>query len=125
MKKLWAGILILAVLLCVGIAAAMVMGHVHEDMAHRLESAAQLCRTDWQKANSLAVSAREDWDAHRYWIAALVDHEPLEEISSLFSQLELCRSEPNPEEFAVVCLRIASICTTLSESHSPYWWNLL
>ena len=125
MKKLWAGILILAVLLSGGIAASLVMKHVHENMAHRLESAAQLCQTDWQKANSLAGSAREDWDTHRHWVAALVEHEPLEEISSLFSQLELCQREKNPEEFAVVCLRIASICTTLSESHSPSWWNLL
>ena len=83
MKKLWAGIGILAVLLALGIGAAMVMQHIHGDLAHRLEQAADQSQQDWQRANALAESARASWEQHRHRIAALVDHEPLEEISSL------------------------------------------
>ncbi|MBO5323486.1 MAG: DUF4363 family protein [Oscillospiraceae bacterium] len=125
MKKLWAGIAVLAVLLGIGIGAAMVMQHVHGDLANRLEKAAGLCKTDWQGATSLAESASASWTQHQHWIAALVDHEPLEEIESLFDQLSLCQSNEDTEEFAAVCLRIANICNMLEESHSPYWWNLL
>lgn len=125
MKKLWAGIAILAVLLGIGIGAAAVMQHIHGDLAHRLEEAADLCASQWGQANALANSARESWEQHQHWIAALVDHEPLEEIESLFAQLSLCQSCHDTEEFAAVCLRIAGICNMLEESHSPYWWNLL
>ena len=125
MKKLWAGIAILAVLLCIGFGVATIMGHIHGNLAHRLEAAADLCFTDWQEASSLADSARASWEQHHHWIAALVDHEPLEEIESLFSQLELSQRSRDTEEFAAICLRIAGICKMLEESHSPYWWNLL
>ena len=125
MKKLWVGIAILAVLLGMGIGGALVMGHIHGDLAHRLEQAAVQCFTDWPEADFLANSARASWEQHHHWVAALVDHEPLEEIESLFSQLELCQNHRDTEEFAAVCLRIANICNMLEESHSPYWWNLL
>lgn len=125
MKKLWAGIAILAVLLGLGIGGAMVMDHVHGDLSDRLENAADLCTSHWEQANALAESARTSWEQHHHWIAALVDHEPLEEIESLFFQLSLCQSLGDTEEFAAVCLRIASICNVLEESHSPFWWNLL
>ena len=125
MKKLWAGIAILAALLGVGLVAASLIQHVHEELSDQLETAAEWCKTDWQKADSLTESAKVSWEQHRHWIAALVDHEPLEEISSLFSQLSLCQSNRDTEEFAAVCLRIADICDTLAEGHMPYWWNLL
>jgi hypothetical protein len=101
------------------------MQTIHKDLAHQLEWSAVHSRLDWEQANSMADSARKNWEQHRHWVAALVDHEPLEEISSLFEQLALCQSNHQQEDFAAVCLRLASICTMLSESHSPYWWNLL
>ena len=125
MKKLWIGIGILLVLLALGIASSMVTRHVHGDLADRLEQAASLSPQDWDSANALADSARASWEQHQHWIAALVDHEPLEEISGLFDQLALSQRSHDPIEFAAVCLQIASICTMLEESHSPYWWNLL
>ena len=102
MKKLWAGISILAVLLCIGFGVAMIMGHIHGNLAHRLEEAAGQCLTDWGQANSLADSARASWEQHHHWVAALVDHEPLEEIESLFSQLALSQRNRDTEEFAAL-----------------------
>lgn len=125
MKQLWAGILVLAFLLAAGIGAAAAMAHIHRDLSAKLETAAAKSQTDWARATALAESAKASWEQHRYWVAALADHEPLEEISGLFSQLALCQSLGNREEFAALCLRIADICDKLSESHSPYWWNLL
>ena len=125
MKKLWVGIGILAALLAIAIGGAIVLGHVHGELADRLEQAAEEAPTDWQGASALAQSVQEDWSRHRHWIAALVDHEPLEEINGLFDQLDLCKREKNPEKFAAVCLQIATICTALEESHMPFWWNLL
>ncbi|MBE6959724.1 MAG: DUF4363 family protein [Ruminococcaceae bacterium] len=125
MKKLWIGILILAVLLVMGLGATMIMQHAHGDLVNRLEQAAKLSLPDWEQAKALAASARSSWEQRRHWIAALVDHEPLEEIASLFDQLSLCQTLGDTSQFSAVCLRIASICTMLEESHSPSWWNLL
>ena len=125
MKKLWAGIVILAALLAMGAGSAAVMQHLHQDLASRLEQAAAQCRSDWPAAASLSADVQKSWEQHRYWVAALSDHEPLEEIAALFSQLDLCRSNGDRAEFAVVCLRIASLCDALGESQTPYWWNLL
>lgn len=125
MKKLWAGIGILAVLLTLGIGAAWVMQDVHQGLAHQLEQAAACSRSDWEAANHLADSARGTWEKRRHLVAALVDHEPLEEINNLLDQLQLYQDDRHQESFAAVCLQLASLYTTLSESHSPYWWNLL
>ena len=125
MKKLWFGVALLLVLLCLGIGASLVIGHTHDTLSSRLEEAAALSQTDWGKATDLANAAATQWAQHRHWVAALAEHEPLEEISSLFSQLALCQSLDDRAEFAAVALRIAGICDTLSESHALYWWNLL
>lgn len=125
MKKLWAGILILAVLLGTGIFSAAIMAHNHQALSRDLKQAAALAQSDWHQAKALAQSVRESWETHRYWVASLVDHEPLEEINSLFNQLALTIRDENTMDFAAVCTRIASIADTLAEGHIPYWWNLL
>ena len=125
MKKLWVGVVILVLLLGMGIGSAMLMQHIHSDLATRLEQAADQSVTDWEQAKALAESAKASWEQHRHWIAALMDHEPLEEITNLFDQLSLCQHYGDRKEFSSVCLRIAGICSVLEESHSPYWWNLL
>lgn len=125
MKKLWFGAGLLLVLLCLGIGAASTIRHTHNALSSRLEEAAALSQTDWGGATDLANAAAAQWSQHRHWVAALAEHEPLEEISNLFSQLSLCQSLGDRAEFAAVALRIAGICDTLSESHAPYWWNLL
>lgn len=125
MKKLWVGVGILAALLAVAIGGAMVLGHAHAELADGLEQAAEAAPTDWQNACALAQSAQNNFLRHRHWIAAFVEHEPLEEITGLFDQLDLAQREQNPEKFAALCLQIAAICTALEESHMPFWWNLL
>jgi len=125
MKKLWAGILILAILLGVGILTSAVMQHNHRALSRDLKQAAVLAHIDWHRAKKLADAARAAWENQHYWVASLVDHEPLEEINSLFDQLALCIRDRDLEDFAAVCARIASIADMLEEANVPYWWNLL
>ena len=42
-----------------------------------------------------------------------------------WTELEVCQRQEDQDYFAVVCVRIASLAEMLSESHSPFWWNLL
>lgn len=125
MNKLWIAVVVLAVLLGMGIASAFFMDTVHRSLATQLEQAAALAESDWEEAKSLAGSARENWEEHKHLVAALADHEPLEQLDGMFAELEVCQKQADKACFAVVCVRIASLAGMLSESHSPCWWNLL
>lgn len=125
MKKLWVAVAVLAVLLVLGIVSTIVMEQVHGELSEALEQAALLSETDWETANALADSARAKWEKSSHLIAALADHEPLEELDGLFAELAVYQRHADQRCFAAVCVRIASLAEMLQESHSPYWWNLL
>lgn len=125
MKKLWVAVAVLAVLLVLGIVSTIVMEQVHGELSEALEQAALLSETDWETANALADSARAKWEKSSHLIAALADHEPLEELDGLFAELAVYQRHADRRCFAAVCVRIASLAEMLQESHSPYWWNLL
>ena len=125
MKKLWVAVAVLAVLLVLGIVSTIVMEQVHGELSEALGQAALLSETDWETANALADSARAKWEKSSHLIAALADHEPLEELDGLFAELAVYQRHADQRCFAAVCVRIASLAEMLQESHSPYWWNLL
>lgn len=125
MKKLWVAVAVLAVLLVLGIVSTIVMEQVHGELSEALEQAALLSESDWETANALADSARAKWEKSSHLIAALADHEPLEELDGLFAELAVYQRHADRRCFAAVCVRIASLAEMLQESHSPYWWNLL
>jgi microcompartment protein CcmL/EutN len=125
MKKLWVAAGVLAVLLALGIVSTLVMERVHGELSEALEKAALLSESDWETANALANSARAKWEKSSHMIAALADHEPLEELDGLFAELAVCQRQADQRCFAAVCVRIASLAQMLQESHTPYWWNLL
>ena len=125
MNKLWVAIIVLAVLLGTGIGSAYFMRTVHEELTNRLEQASALAQSDWEEAKALAGSARAKWEKYEHLIAALADHEPLEQLNGMFAELEVCQQQEDKACFAVVCVRIASLAEMLGESHSPCWWNLL
>ena len=114
MKKLWVAVGVLAVLLALGIVSTLVMESVHAALSDTLE-----------EANALAESARAKWEKSSHMIAALADHEPLEELDGLFAELAVCQRQADQRCFAAVCVRSASLAQMLQESHTPYWWNLL
>ena len=125
MKKLWVAVTVLGVLLVLGIVSTLVMDRVHREISDTLEQAALLAEQDWENAKALAESARAHWEKSRHGIAALADHEPLEELDGLFAELAVCQRQGDQRCFAAICARIASLAEMLQESHTPYWWNLL
>ena len=125
MNKLWIAVAVLGILLGLGIGSTLVMEKVHGDLSEELNQAAVLADDRWEDAKTLAGSARAKWEKYEHLIAALADHEPLEELDGLFAELEVCQRQDDKRCFAVVCVRIASLSEMLSESHTPYWWNLL
>lgn len=125
MKRLWIGVGVLLVLLALGLGSTAVMEGIPGKLAEDMDKASEVAATQWEKAKSLADSAREEWDKYEHIIASLTDHEPLEELKGLFSELDISRLWDDREHFAAVCARIASLAEAVSESHTPHWWNLL
>lgn len=125
MKRLWIGVGVLLVLLALGVGSTAVMEGIPGKLAEDMEKAAEVAATQWENAKSLADSAREEWDKYEHIIASLTDHEPLEELKGLFSELDISRHWDDRGYFATVCVRIASLAEALSESHTLHWWNLL
>ncbi len=125
MRRLWIGIVVLLVLLGLGLGSTAVMEGIPGALAQGMEQAAEAAGNQWENAKALAGEAREQWEKYEHMIASLTDHEQLEELKGLFSELEVSMVWEDKGYFATVCARIASLAEALSESHTLHWWNLL
>lgn len=125
MKRLWIGVGVLLTLLALGLGSTAAMEGIPGKLAQDMDKAAEVAATQWEKAKSLAASAREKWNQYEHVIASLTDHEALEELKGLFSELDVSQLWEDREHFAAVCARIASLAEAVSESQTPHWWNLL
>ena len=124
MKKLWLGITLLSVILGLGIFSGFAMDRIHREISREIFSAGDLAATDWEKANVLADGARAKWEKYRHLASALTDHEPLEEIDSLFSQLRVYALPEEHLQYAAICRALASLAESIGEEQLLLWWNL-
>ena len=125
MKKLWAGVAILSVILILGIFTGLALHDLHQELSGDLSQAGKLAATDWEKANALAQSARAKWDKNRHLASALADHEPLEQIDSLFSELAVYSQPEQWAQYAAICANLSSLADAIGEEQLLLWWNLL
>ena len=126
MKRFWLGVGILAVLLAAGIGLSTQITAVHSKLSRDLSGACQAVQTgDWDTAVTLAESAKARWLRCRRFVASFVDHEPLEQMDSLFSELEIYRPQQLPTDYAAVCTHLSHLSEAIGESHALTWWNLL
>ena len=122
MKRLMIGVCVLTVLLIAGIGVSTLFCHAHQPTARLLEEAgAAAAAGDWSSAQALSRQARQRWDAHHHLTAAFADHGPMDEIDSLFAQLEASARS----DFAALCARLAALTRAMTESHSLHWWTVL
>lgn len=88
-------------------------------------AAAAAAAEDWETASALSNRAKAEWEQIRNRIAAVADQDPLEEMDSLFSQLELMEGLQATNEFVSLCCQIARLAEAFSDSQSIQWWSLL
>ncbi len=126
MKRLWIGIGILIVLLAAGTFLSWGLPQIQNEMAQTLDLARVAMESDdWQSAISLANSAKDLWERSRHFVASVVDHEPLEEMDSLFSELEVYARARIETGYASVCAQLAHLCEAIGESQQLRWWSFL
>ncbi len=126
MKRLYIGIGLLLFFLMAGILLTFCFCRIHAPLAETLEEASrEALNGDWENAISLAESARERWETYRNFTAAVADHEPLEEMDTLFSLLEIYKKLRLNVEFADLCTRLSQMAAAMEESQAFTWWTLL
>lgn len=126
MKRLWIGIVILVILLALGIGTTLFAIRTHRHISQQLEQASEAAlRGKWEEACHLALQAKEQWEHFRHATAAIADHEPMEEIDNLFSQLEVYRVTRQQIPFSTCCASLSVLTNAIGESHAINWWSLL
>lgn len=126
MKQLWLSVLLLTVLLAAGLFSAFCVRWVQEPISSQLEQAAQAgFLENWEEAERLFHAAQARWETYRNALASITDHRPMEEIDSLFGELESYQKARDPVEFSSLCQRLSLLTRAVGEAHSLSWWNLL
>ena len=126
MKHLVFSISLLLALLALGIFTSLGVQWVQEPIADQLEQAANAgFAENWEMAGSLFEKAQDRWETYRNALATIADHGPMEEIDSLFDELEFYRQAKDPALFSSLCNRLSQLAEAIGESLSFSWWNLL
>ena len=126
MKRLWIGVAFLLVLLAGGIWMTLGLSGVQDALYRELSAASDAAAAqDWDQAVALADSARATWEQYRRITAAFADHEPLEQMDSLFADLDVCQTLSLQVNFAGICSQLAQLANAIGESFQITWWNVL
>ncbi len=126
MKRLWIGVLILAVLLSGSLAISIAMARIHRPIAQDLELAAQEALDGhWSEALALAQQANDRWEKYHRFTAAFADHTPMDEMDTLLEELEVYAKQRENPHFSATCAHLYFMATAIAESHDISWWNLL
>lgn len=126
MKRFWIGAALLLVLAAMGIGSAVAMARIHGPISETLTLAAAAAQSgDAEKAEALAESARAKWEKNRKFSASCADHEPMEDIDSLFAAMEVYRQQGDTTEFAAACAQLSRLTKAMGDAHALNWWNLL
>ena len=126
MKRGIIGFVLLAALLTGGILSSRAMVNWHTPLENQLDRAAELAFGDqWEQAMILRREAQYSWQKRWRVVAAFADHGPMEEIDSLFAQLEVYERCREPMGYAALCRGLARELGAMGDAHIPNWWNLL
>ncbi len=126
MKRLWFGLLILAVLLLGSDLICAALTRIHTPISTDLEQAAAAAyREDWSTALDLAQHATVRWEKFRHFTAAFADHTPMDELDELFAELKIYAVTRENPHFSTTCAQLSFLSSTIADSHRLSWWNLL
>ena len=126
MKHVWAGAVLLAVLLLAGSLLNAGMERRFGSYPRTLEQAAEASLTErWEQADALAENVRSQWEKSRKVTASVTDHALLEEVDCLFSELSVYRARRLGTEYAAVCADLARRIEEVVENQGLRWWHLL
>ena len=117
------GVGLMLCLLGIGLACAWSIERAQAPILQVLEQAADTA--DPVQAAALLDQAWQAWNKNWCGTAALTDHEPMDEIDSLFAQTKAYVQAGQMADFSAFCLRLSALIQASAEGHAPTWWNFL
>ena len=124
MRRFWLGIGVLVFLSLGSLAVGKWVEQLHAPVVRNLEQAISLAEKGTEAAALQAVrAAKEQWDRGWQFVAAFVDHEPMDEVDDLFSALSAYT--PDSEEFVAYCQQLLQRTGAVLRNQTLSWWNLL
>lgn len=126
MNRVWIGIGLLVILLAMGIGLLWGSTVFFEEFSAQIEQAGELAMAgNWAEAEKKAEFCRSQWKRWRYFWSSFTDHEPIEQMQNLFSQLEVYGGRQLDVDFATMCHNIYNVAEAIRESHGLKWWSIL
>lgn len=126
MPRFWFGVGLLLLFFAVGLWVCAVTDGIQQPISDALQQAStQALAGDLPGGIASAQHARKLWQSHWNATAAAADHAPMDEIDSLFAQLEAYAAAGAAADFAAGCARTALLIEAVAEAHRPTWWNFL
>ena len=126
MKRCWFGAGLLAVFLLSGLLTSRwakdCYGEITESVA-RAETA--FARENWDMAERMTEGARDRWEEYWRLSASITDHSPMEQVDSLFDQLDNYTRGRDAIGCMGLCAQLRNALEAIAESHSLTWWNLM
>ena len=122
-RRFYLGLGILLVVLSLGLLIGWLTDQAQAPAVALLEQAAQT--EDLQTAVPLAQQAKALWQNRWRRIASVADHNPMDEIDSLFAEMEVYAQAKEQVHFAACCSQLASLLRAVSDAHALNWWNVL
>ena len=121
MKRVWFALILMLLLAAGGIAITWRMDRICQPLAQALEQAET---AEEAEAVRLCAEARAGWERSRKFVAAVTDHEPMEEVDALFDSLEVYLRHGDKLHFSQSCAQLASQLKALGEAQGVGWWNI-
>ena len=126
MKRMWFGTVLLLILLIMGIFVTVSSNRLHSSTSQALFAAADAAeKGNWQTAAERYTLAMNRWQQRHHLVAAITDHEPMEQIDSLFAQLQPILTAQETLSFTSGCRALTVLIEAVGEAHAVNWWNLL
>ena len=125
-KRFYFGMGILLFFLILGLFVSWGMQEAVRPVTQQLQQAAEAAHScETARAARLAQQARDLWDDRWGGMALAADHEPMDEIDSLFAQLETYGKTGDLTPMAALCARLIQLIEANSDAQVLHWWNLL
>lgn len=126
MGKGWLGAGLLAVFLIFGICLSVAADKACLPTEELLEQAAERTLSgDFDGGIALGKKAQARWQGQWNAIAAIADHEPMDEVDALFAEMEVYASTDEQPHFAACCKELARRVRSFADVHRFTWWNVL
>ena len=125
-KRFYFGLGLLAFFLALGLMISILIHHTSGPISKQLEQASQEALSgNMENGILLAQQAKNRWHAAWRGIAMVADHAPMDEIDSLFAQMEVYAQARDHLHFGSYCARLAELVEAISDAQRLNLWNLL